>query len=434
MASFLRRISSRGSSDALPSLNVPSHDSDDDRDRSRGRSLSPFRRRKFSSKTRTTMGSSKRDASAEGLRRDSDHESDTEVDRTPVVRPSNAFDSDSEEEDESEGEDWPEEVLNNTEANSSTQTPEDFITREGLSMTFPGEGPNIDSRRSAGTGPGLLRRKSTKSGRTIQPLKLETGRLVFEKNRCSVTLTQGDPIKAGQGRRTRSFLVASDLSDESLYAIEVSLDVTDEMVRFDLMVAYFGSSQWAIGTVLREGDECTIVSIIETDSKFDPESTNLSASEKKAKIANQRERQASCLAISRQATALLEKTSLNVSIYCQAIHAKVPRHLLVDLIDYVQPTMVIIGTRGLSKIKGMLLGSVSNYLLQKSSCPVMVVRRPLRLSRTTHRKLSSLNREARRPLSEAIIESESRGGSVGDDACEPDDVKEKVQNMSISDK
>ncbi|SGY80290.1 BQ5605_C008g05349 [Microbotryum silenes-dioicae] len=417
MTSFLRRISSRGSSDALPSLNVSSHDSDDDREssRSRGRSLSPFRRRRSTSKTRagTSAGSSKRSPSAEGLRTDPDHESDAEGDRTPVVRPSNAFDSDSEDEDEDEGEDWPEEVLNNTEANSSTQTPEDFITREGLSMTFPGEGPNIDSSQSsAGSGPGLLRRKSTKSaGKTLQPLKLETGRPVFEKNRCSITLTQGDPIKAGEGRRTRSFLVASDLSDESLYAIE-----------------------WAIGTVLREGDECTIVSIIETDSKFDPESTNLSSSEKKAKIINQRERQASCLAISRQATALLEKTSLNVSIYCQAIHAKVPRHLLVDLIDYVEPTMVIIGTRGLSKIKGMLLGSVSNYLLQKSSCPVMVVRRPLRLSRTTHRKLSSLNREARRPLSEAIIESESRGGTVGDDADEPEDVKEKVKCMSISDK
>lgn len=34
--------------------------------------------------------------------------------------------------------------------------------------------------------------------------------------------------------------------------------------------------------------------------------------------------------------------------------------------------MVIVGTRGLKKVKGMLLGSVSNYLLQKSSAPVMV--------------------------------------------------------------
>ena len=44
----------------------------------------------------------------------------------------------------------------------------------------------------------------------------------------------------------------------------------------------------------------------------------------------------------------------------------------LDQVDYHEPTMVIVGTRGLKKVKGMLLGSVSNYLLQKSSSPVMV--------------------------------------------------------------
>lgn len=74
--------------------------------------------------------------------------------------------------------------------------------------------------------------------------------------------------------------------------------------------------------------------------------------------------------------------------------------------------MVIIGTRGLSKIKGMLLGSVSNYLIQKSSSPVMVTRRPLRLARTVHKKLSSLNRDARMTLADAQIEKESKGGEI----------------------
>lgn len=34
--------------------------------------------------------------------------------------------------------------------------------------------------------------------------------------------------------------------------------------------------------------------------------------------------------------------------------------------------MVVVGSRGLGKLKGILLGSTSHYLVQKSSVPVMV--------------------------------------------------------------
>lgn len=39
-----------------------------------------------------------------------------------------------------------------------------------------------------------------------------------------------------------------------------------------------------------------------------------------------------------------------------------------------QPSLLIVGTRGLSEFKGMLLGSVSKYCLQHSPVPVTVVR------------------------------------------------------------
>jgi hypothetical protein len=45
---------------------------------------------------------------------------------------------------------------------------------------------------------------------------------------------------------------------------------------------------------------------------------------------------------------------------------------MTDLIDFLEPTMVIVGSRGLGKLKGILLGSTSHYLVQKSSVPVMV--------------------------------------------------------------
>ncbi|ORY91609.1 hypothetical protein BCR35DRAFT_298845 [Leucosporidium creatinivorum] len=385
MASFLKRVTSKGD---VPSLSLPkdNHDDERSRSRSRGRSLSPFRRRDKSDKSK----SQQRDPSAEGLRRDVGMESGDESDSAPVVCPSNAFASDSEDDEEWDEED--EELERNTEANSSLKTPLDFIEKEGLDMVYPGEGPNLLSQPPViPPGPTPLRRKPTKSNK-LEPLVLSTGRPVYEKNRCTVVLTHGDPEKVGeQGRRRRRYLVASDLSEESLYAIE-----------------------WAIGTVLRDGDECLLVSVMETDTKFDSDDANPSSSEKKAKITNQRERQANALMLSRQATALLERTRLNVTIICQAIHAKVPRHMLIDMIDYHEPTLVIVGSRGLAKIKGMLLGSVSNYLIQKSSVPVMVTRRPLRVSHTVHRKLSSLNREARTTLSQATIEKESKGGAVED--------------------
>lgn len=128
-------------------------------------------------------------------------------------------------------------------------------------MVYPGEGPNLlpmndPMTPSLGSSISSLppranprtglppRRKSTKSA--IPKLELKTGRPSFEKNRCTVILTHGDPDKALEEskRKKRTYLVASDLSDESLFAI-----------------------QWAIGTVLREGDDCIIVSVMETDSK-----------------------------------------------------------------------------------------------------------------------------------------------------------------------
>lgn len=76
---------------------------------------------------------------------------------------------------------------------------------------------------------------------------------------------------------------------------------------------------------------------------------------KQAKLTNQRERQAAALQLARQATGLLERTRLNVRVVCQAIHAKVPRHMLVDMIDYLEPTLVLVGSRGLTKLKGCVV-------------------------------------------------------------------------------
>jgi Universal stress protein family len=62
--------------------------------------------------------------------------------------------------------------------------------------------------------------------------------------------------------------------------------------------------------------------------------------------------------------------------------------------------MVILGSRGRSAVKNILLGSFSTYLVAKSSCPVMVARKKLKKS---HRK----------GVSAHLLSSAAHGGLTG---------------------
>ena len=90
------------------------------------------------------------------------------------------------------------------------------------------------SANSPQRGTGLKRKKTAKMDRP----ELHTSRPLFQRDRCTVVLTHGDPAgwlaeqeKLGNMREPRRYVVASDLSLESSYAVE-----------------------WGIGTVLRNGD------------------------------------------------------------------------------------------------------------------------------------------------------------------------------------
>lgn len=63
-----------------------------------------------------------------------------------------------------------------------------------------------------------------------------------------------------------------------------------------------------------------------------------------------------------------------------------------------------------------------------------MTRRPLRVSRTVHRKLASLDRMPRTSLADATIDKESHAQAVDDPedrATEGEDVKERVEEMSV---
>jgi len=210
-------------------------------------------------------------------------------------------------------------------------------------------------------------------------------------SRCVRTIYRGDFLKMQKeahdnNRRIRKYLVATDLSDEATHALE-----------------------WAIGTVLRDGDTLLAIYCVDEEvgiapndgsiaddlqlkeqaiavaySTVPPESTPLltavpspsplgpglrldSQSQSASPMGRERskaeqERYRAVQDITDKVSKLLRKTKLQVKVVIEVIHCKSPKHLITEVIDYINPTLVILGSRGRSALKG----SVSNILITTS--------------------------------------------------------------------
>lgn len=185
-------------------------------------------------------------------------------------------------------------------------------------------------------------------------------------------------------RRLRKYLVATDLSDESTHALE-----------------------WAIGTVLRDGDTLIAIYCVDEETGITPAdgtavpdepkamkeqaaAINVVASSKtpvspggsamplhprpsplsqvsdagsgtlslspapssKERSKLEEERFRAVHDISERVTKLLRKTRLQVRVIVEVVHCKNPKHLITEVIDLVNPTLVILGSRGRSALKG----------------------------------------------------------------------------------
>ncbi|KAK3303267.1 uncharacterized protein B0T15DRAFT_402388 [Chaetomium strumarium] len=266
-----------------------------------------------------------------------------------------------------------------------------------------------------------------------------------EAHRTIQIITRGEYSKLVQEaeeehRPPRKYLVATDLSEESTHALE-----------------------WAIGTVLRDGDTLLAIYCVDeetgigggdnaqvpdepramkeqaaaintvTSSKTpitgsgtnlplrpsplisrvsDPglgNSVSPAPSLSKERSKAEEERYRAVQAISDRVTKLLRKTRLQVRVVVEVLHCKNPKHLITEVIDLVNPTLVILGSRGRSALKGVILGSFSNYLVTKSSVPVMVARKRLRKQGkykrvpATH-QINNIHNPAARSLANAKID------------------------------
>lgn len=247
-----------------------------------------------------------------------------------------------------------------------------------------------------------------------------------------------------ENRRLRKYVVASDLSDESTHALE-----------------------WAVGTVLRDGDTLIAICCIDEESGIVSGDAALVPDDPKAMkeqavairdvttsgripghspvpspqvraadsvspppaptgSAAEMERNKVVELITEKITKLLRRTQLQVRVIIEVLHCKNPKHLITEVIDLINPTLVILGSRGRSALKGygilnvasrhigltvsrsVILGSFSNYLVTKSSVPVMVARKKLRKTskykKAPVRQVNNLEDPTTRSLAAARID------------------------------
>ena len=199
-----------------------------------------------------------------------------------------------------------------------------------------------------------------------------------DAHRAIRIIYRGDYAKIAQAaeeehHRLRKYLVATDLSDESTHALE-----------------------WAIGTVLRDGDTLIAIYCVDedtgiVDAGLVPDDAK-SMKEQAAALASvsstsdfrrpsafhlrgdsstpgtpsgspaptgrgersksDEERHRAVKDITDRVLRLLRKTRLQVRVIVEVLHCKNPKHLITEVIDLVNPTLVVIGSRGRSALKG----------------------------------------------------------------------------------
>ncbi|KAH6894234.1 hypothetical protein B0T10DRAFT_589703 [Thelonectria olida] len=262
-----------------------------------------------------------------------------------------------------------------------------------------------------------------------------------EHHRAIRIIYRGEYAKIAQAAEDehhtlRKYLCATDLSDESTHALE-----------------------WAIGTVLRDGDTLLAIycvdeeagiygdaalvpddpkamkeqalalntvtnakgqapamasvpdfvrSSLRGDSRSGTPNTSPAPSSRADRGKADEERRRAVKDITERVNRLLRKTSLQVRVIVEVLHCKNPKHLITEVIDLVNPTLVVIGSRGRSALKGVILGSFSNYLVTKSSVPVMVARKRLRkqgkYKRADIKQINNLSNPAAKSLANAKID------------------------------
>ncbi|KAG9286880.1 hypothetical protein G9A89_012430 [Geosiphon pyriformis] len=178
-------------------------------------------------------------------------------------------------------------------------------------------------------------------------------------------------------KRSRTFLVATDLEGYSDNGIK-----------------------WLMETLVGDGDEVVALRVIPLDfmdsiSKTSMRSSVEAQKEKTRQDANQ---------LMQKIIELNDEKAINIVV--EFMVGKV-QDTIQNMIKMYQPELLVVGTRGRSQAKSLLMGSTSLYCIQHSPVPVIVVRADYMKSEKEKKSKKKLNIEESEWRSSSTIEVEN---------------------------
>ncbi|KAI9496284.1 hypothetical protein BDB00DRAFT_869582 [Zychaea mexicana] len=180
---------------------------------------------------------------------------------------------------------------------------------------------------------------------------------VTEPDRIIVTFHYGQkPDKPVV--KSRKYMMACDFGEESMYAMN-----------------------WALGTMLRDGDQVHVATVVTPDEDIDDMDDD-----EKYRLWQEMDRKSKNL-ISKVRSKLEEMLLYNITIVIYSIAGQTKESLL-ELIYSLPLTMVVCGSREKGAFKGLLMGSVSTFLVHNAPVPVSVVR-PQKKEKKSKKKMTA---------------------------------------------
>ncbi|KAF9381305.1 hypothetical protein CPC16_009906 [Podila verticillata] len=181
-------------------------------------------------------------------------------------------------------------------------------------------------------------------------------RVGFDTLGCSDSVEYAFTLQAktdhwNRTKRTRTFLVGTDLNEYSAHAL-----------------------QWVMENMVEDGDEIVALRVVPMelrDSLSKSGIPSLKGQESAARIEAKK-----IMTTNRE-----KNPSKQISIVVECVVGNV-RETIQHMIKMYKPAMLVVGTRGRNPVKGFLLGSISRYCLHHSPIPVVVVRPERKLNKS----------------------------------------------------
>ncbi|XP_059646528.1 universal stress protein A-like protein isoform X2 [Cornus florida] len=168
--------------------------------------------------------------------------------------------------------------------------------------------------------------------------------------------TQQQPLIAGQEIRKMKVMVAVDESDESFYALKWALD------------NLFRSAAAAAPDQppANQDDQITVVHVQQPFQPYIYPAGPVVESVRKA------QEETAAIILTRALQMCKERMIKTETLILEGD----PKDMICQATEQMHVDLLVMGSRGLSKIKRAFLGSVSDYCAHHAKCPILIVKPP----------------------------------------------------------